>query len=250
MCHGVILRLAPEAELIDITHGIAPQHVLHGAIVLADSLPFMPVGVHLAVVDPDVGGNRRAIALRGGDGRLYVGPDNGVLLLAAERLGGVAEAVEVTRREYMLDPVSPTFHGRDVFAPVAAHLANGVPLAALGEALEPSELIRVELPAPRVEGTHVQANVLVVDRFGNVRLNVSRLELEAAGITEGDRVDVEVDSRHFSCPFGQTFVDVRRGELLLFEDSFGGIALAVNSGSAARLLGILTGQGVGLSRAS
>ncbi len=250
MCHGVIRRLAPEAELIDITHGIAPQHVLHGAIVLADSLPFMPVGVHLAVVDPDVGGNRRAIALRGGDGRLYVGPDNGVLLLAAERLGGVAEAVEVTRTEYMLEPVSPTFHGRDVFAPVAAHLANGVPLAALGEALEPAELIRVELPAPRVDGTHVQANVLVVDRFGNVRLNVSRLELEAVGITEGDRVDVEVDSRHFSCPFGRTFVDVRRGELLLFEDSSGGIALAVNSGSAARLLGILTGQGVGLSRAS
>jgi S-adenosylmethionine hydrolase len=125
----VIKRIAPEAEVIDITHGIPPQHVLQGALVLANTLPYMPVGIHLAVVDPGVGAGRKAVALRGAGGRHYVGPDNGLLIVAAERLGGVEEAVELANPELMLAPVSHTFHGRDVFAPAAARLALGTPLA-------------------------------------------------------------------------------------------------------------------------
>lgn len=249
MLHGVITSIAPWARIIDITHGIPPQHVLHGALVLADSLVFMPVGVHLAVVDPDVGGNRRAVALRGLDGRLYVGPDNGLLIPAADRLGGVGEAVEITNPAVTLDPVSPTFHGRDVFAPAAAHLANGLPLADLGPPIDPDSLVRVELPTARVEDGHVHVTVVIVDRFGNVRLNVSREDLETAGIRQGDRIEIEVDSRHFSGLFGRTFTDVGRGALLLFEDSSHTIAIAVNSGSAARLLSVLTGQGLVLTAA-
>jgi hypothetical protein len=248
VCHGVIASIAPRARIIDISHGIAPQHVLHGALVLADSLAYMPIGIHLAVVDPDVGGNRRAVVLRGVDGRLYVGPDNGLLIPAVERFGGAAEAFEITDRTYMLDPVSPTFHGRDVFAPVAAHLANGVPAGEVGARVDPADLVRVELPAARVEEGHVQTTVLIVDRFGNVRLNVSPGQLEEAGIRPGDRVDIEVDSRHFSGLYARTFTDVGRGALLLFEDASQSIAVAVNSGSAARLLTVLAGQGVGLSR--
>ncbi len=246
--HGVIAAIAPRARVIDITHGIPPQHVLHGALVLADSVAFMPIGVHLAVVDPDVGGNRRAVALRGGDGRLYVGPDNGLLVPAAERHGGIVEAVEIENAAYMLDPVSPTFHGRDVFAPVAAHLANGVTLPELGPAIGPGDLVRVELPTARIDDGHVQATVIIVDRFGNVRLNVSRADLEQAGIRAGDRVEIEVDSRHFSALYARTFTDVGRGALLLFEDSSVCMAVAVNSGSAARLLSVMTGQGIALSR--
>jgi len=248
VCHGVIASIAPAARVIDITHGIAPQHILHGALVLADSLAYMPAGIHLAIVDPDVGGNRRGIAVRSADGRLYVGPDNGLLIPAIDRFGGVVEAFELTNPAFMLDPVSPTFHGRDVFSPAAAYLANGVPPQAFGARVDPGDLVRVELPAARIEDEHVQTTVLIVDRFGNVRLNVSRGQLEEAGIHPGDTVEIEVDSRHFSALYARTFTDVGRGALLLFEDSSQSIAVAVNSGSAARLLTILTGQGVGLSR--
>ena len=139
-------RIAPEADVVDITHGIAPGDVLRGALALADALPYMPVGVHAAVVDPGVGTARRALALAGGDGRIYVGPDNGLLLLAADRLGGVREAVEITEGTYLLSPVSATFHGRDVFAPAAAHLARGLPLGELGPALDPAALARDDVP--------------------------------------------------------------------------------------------------------
>jgi S-adenosylmethionine hydrolase len=243
----VIKRIAPHADVIDITHGIAPQQVLQGALVLADTLPFMPIGVHVAVVDPGVGGNRRPLALEGGDGRLYVGPDNGLLLVAAERLSGVVEAVEIANAAYLLDPVSPTFHGRDVFSPAAAHLVLGVPLAELGPRVDPAELIRLELPVPRVEQGRIQAAVLVADRFGNVRLNVSAADLERAGISHGERVEVEVASRRYSALAARTFVDVHPGGLILYEDSSGSLALAVNRGSAARLLATVAGQEVTLS---
>src|SRR6266540_6914282 len=125
-CHGVMKRIAPEAQLIDITHGIRPGHVLQAALMLANTLPYMPKGVHLAVVDPGVGGSRRPLVLRDAEGRLYVGPDNGLLLPAVERFGGVVEAHELANPDYALQPVSRTFHGRDLFAPAAAHLANGL----------------------------------------------------------------------------------------------------------------------------
>src|SRR6184192_1149543 len=127
-CHGVIKRIAPDVEIIDITHGIRPGRILQGALVLRNTLPFMPVGVHLAVVDPGVGGSRRPLALRDAEGRIYVGPDNGLLLPSTDRFGGVAAAHELANPAYALESVSHTFHGRDLFAPAAAHLASGVPL--------------------------------------------------------------------------------------------------------------------------
>jgi S-adenosyl-L-methionine hydrolase (adenosine-forming) len=246
VCHGVIKRIAPDADLIDIAHGILPQHVLQGALVLADALPFMPVGVHLAVVDPGVGGDRRPIALRGGDGRRYVGPDNGLLLVAVERLGGIAEAVEITEPVYMLDPVSATFHGRDIFAPAAAHLAAGVELSKLGPALDPADLVPLTLPEARIEDGRVHAIVTVVDRFGNLRLNVSADALREVLIERGDAIEVEVDGRHYGAAVARTFADVGLGKLILYEDSSRSMSLAINRGSAARHLGVVTGQGVAL----
>ena len=156
-CHGVIATIAPDARVIDVTHGIRPGHVLQGALVLANTLPYMPAGVHLAVVDPGVGSSRRALALRDGEGRLYVGPDNGLLLPAAERFGGVAEAHELANPEYSLQPVSRTFHGRDLFSPAAAHLAAGVALEELGPPVDPDELVRLELPQPEVGQNRIRA---------------------------------------------------------------------------------------------
>jgi S-adenosylmethionine hydrolase len=232
--------------VIDITHGIGPQQVLRAALVLAETLPYMPRGVHLAVVDPEVGGPRRPLALRGEDGRLYVGPDNGVLLIAAERLGGVREAVEIANRLFMLEPVSPTFHGRDIFAPAAAHLSLGTPLSELGPALDPGELVRLELPRARVEKGRIQATVLRVDRFGNVRLNVAGEDLERAGIALRSQVEVEIAGRRYSAVAARVFADVRPGQVVLYEDSSRSLALAVNLGSAARLLATMEGQEVTL----
>ena len=173
-CHGVIARIAPDARVIDITHGIRPGRVLQGALMLANTLVYMPVGVHLAVVDPGVGGSRRPLALRDGSGRLYVGPDNGLLLPAADRYGGVAEAHELANPAYALDHVSRTFHGRDLFSPAAAHLALGVPLGELGPPIDPDALVRLDVPQPQVGSGRLRATVLAVDRFGNAALNLTR----------------------------------------------------------------------------
>src|SRR5919201_2979857 len=171
-CHGVIKRIAPEVQIIDLTHGIPPQGVLHGALVLAKALEYVPPGVHLAVVDPGVGTARRPLALEDGEGRLYVGPDNGLLVPAAEAGGGIAAAHELANPRYALQPVSRTFHGRDLFAPAAAHLALGVPPAELGPPLDPEVLVRIDLPEPDVGPSRIRATVLGVDRFGNEQLNV------------------------------------------------------------------------------
>lgn len=236
--------------MIDITHGIAPQNVLQGAFVLADSLPYVPAGVHVAIVDPGVGGLRRPVAVEAAGGRILIGPDNGLLLIAADRLGGISRAVELAEPEYLLQPVSPTFHGRDVFAPVAAHLVRGVSLAALGPGVEPDELVRLELPQPTVERGRIHASVLAVDRFGNVRLNVSGLDLRRAGVGHGDAVEIEIAARRYAATAARTFADVQPGEILVLEDSSASLAVAVNRGSAARTLSTVVGQEVVVRRRS
>jgi S-adenosylmethionine hydrolase len=241
-CHGVIARIAPEATIIDITHGIEPQAVLQGALVLANTVPYMPEGVHLAVVDPGVGSDRRALALRDAAGRLYVGPDNGLLVPAAERLGGVAAAWELTSREHMLEPVSMTFHGRDVFSPAAAHLAAGVAPDELGPPLEPASLVRLELPAPEVGGSHIRATVLYVDRYGNVQLNLARGDVERAGIVPGRRIEIDLGVDRYYATAARAFADARPGDIILYEDAYENIAVAVTGGNAAEMFTIRPGQ--------
>jgi S-adenosyl-L-methionine hydrolase (adenosine-forming) len=238
VCHGVILGIHPEAQIVDISHGIERYAVRQGAIVLGNTLPYMPVGVHMAVVDPQVGTERRAVALRTADGRLLVGPDNGLLSVAWERCGGVELAVDVTRSPHRLEPVSATFHGRDLFSPVAAHLAAGAELADAGDPLNPGELERVELPRPRREEDGLVAHMLVVDRFGNVGLNVSHDDLAGSGITLGGSVELDVAGERFLATYARTFADVRVGELLVYEDAYRTLAVAINRGDAAATLGL------------
>ena len=242
-------RVAPDVEIIDITHGIAPQQVLQGALVLANTLPYMPLGVHVAVVDPGVGGDRKALVLRGPEGRLYVGPDNGLLLVAAERLGGVEEAVEIADSPYLLRPLSRTFHGRDVFSPVAAHLALGVSLAEFGPPVAVAELERLDVPQPEIRGGLIRATVLYVDRFGNVQLNATSGELERTGIPPGERVELEVGFEPYFAVAARTFADVRPGDIVLYEDAYRNLALAINGGSAAEMLSARPGQEVRISAA-
>jgi S-adenosyl-L-methionine hydrolase (adenosine-forming) len=236
VCHGVIRGIHPEAEIVDITHGVERYAVRQGALVLRNTLPYMPVGVHVAVVDPQVGTERRAVALRTGDGRILVGPDNGLLSLAWGRCEGVEIAADITRSQHRLEPVSATFHGRDIFAPVAAHLAAGAELADAGDPLDPDALERVELPEPRDEDGAVVAHALVIDHFGNVGLNVDHDRLSGTGITLGGRVAVEAAGERYVATYAQTFADVKPGELIVYQDAYRTLALAVNRGNAAGTL--------------
>jgi len=241
-CHGVMRRIAPDAQIIDITHGIRPGRILQGALVLANTLAYMPKGVHLAVVDPGVGGSRRPLAIEDAEGRLYVGPDNGLLLPAADRYGGVAAAHELANPAYALARVSRTFHGRDLFSPAAAHLAAGVALADLGPPIDPDELVRIDVPEPELAASRIRATVLAVDRFGNVALNLTREQLEQVNVVPGATVELSRGDGRWFAVAARTFGDARAGELILYEDSYRNVAVAVARGSAAELLGVEEGS--------
>ena len=240
-CHGVMARIAPEARVIDVTHGVPPQAILQGAIVLRNTTPYLPVGVHLAVVDPGVGGERRAVAVRTSDGRTFVGPDNGVLLLAADALG-VAAAHELTDKRYRLADISRTFHARDVFAPAAAHLAAGVGIDQLGPAIDPAELVRIDVPDPGIGKSQVSATVVSVDRFGNVATNMRASHVAGLGLSRGDRIEVRLTFDRYYAIIADTFADAPPGELILYEDSYGLVTLAISNGNAARLTGVGPGD--------
>jgi len=246
-CRAVIKRIAPEVHVIDVTHGLVQRDVLGGAVVLRNTLPYMPDrAVHLAVVDPGVGGPRRPVALRSVGDRLFVGPDNGLLTLAADADGGVEDAHLLTNEELWLSPLSATFHGRDIFAPVAARLAAGLPLDVVGVALEPAGLVRLDVPAPEATADGIAATAVLVDRFGNVALNLSGAELEAAKL--GERLEVECGGERYFTRVVRTFSSVRPSDILVLIDSYGQVALAVNSGSASEVLGVATGDRVHLRR--
>ncbi|MEV4514167.1 SAM-dependent chlorinase/fluorinase [Dactylosporangium sp. NPDC049525] len=261
-CHGVIARLAPEARVIDVTHLVPPGDVTRGAYVLAQTVPSLPRGVHLAVVDPGVGTARRPIAIEAADGGFLVGPDNGLLIPAAEALGGIRRAVHLTDGAWFAPDVSRTFHGRDIFAPVAARLAQGADLASAGSAT--AALVR--LPPPHLERTPdgVTAEVLTVDRFGNLQLAAPAGTLPLPGgapllpggapllpggtplLSGGTPLllggTVTVNGR--PATIGGTFGDAAPGGLVVFTDSAGYLAVAVNGGSAATLLDTRAGDHV------
>jgi S-adenosyl-L-methionine hydrolase (adenosine-forming) len=246
VCRAVISQIAPEAPLIDLTHGIARQDVRQGAIALANALPVCPPGVHLAVVDPGVGSARSAVAVAAGEGRLLVGPDNGLLSRALDRLGGAAEAVELSRSPFRLEPLSATFHGRDLFAPVAAHLALGATLAEAGEPIDPASLAVLQLPAPEIGADEVIAHAIHQDGFGNVTLNLDASMLAGGPLGPGERLEVRAPDGRFEALWARTFADVEPANVLLFEDSSGALALAVSGGSAAGLLNLSTDSEVRL----
>jgi hypothetical protein len=243
ICHGVIAQICPEARVIDLSHGVPRHNVRAGAMLLEQSLPYVPAGVHLAVVDPDVGAQRRAVALELADGRRLVGPDNGLLWPAAVASGGVVAAADIALSPYRLQPVSATFHGRDIFAPVAAHLAAGVPVAQTGTPLDPAELVTLELRPPRRYDGALVAEVRYVDRFGNAQLGAAHEDLEGTGLRLGHAAAVRLpDGAEHIAQYVRTFADGAPGDLLLYEDAQRRLAVAVAHGDAARQLAISVGD--------
>lgn len=239
VCHGVMQRIAPGVPVIDLTHAIGRQDVLQGALVLGRAAAYMPGdAVYVAVVDPGVGGDRAEIAVETGTGAHLVGPDNGLLSMAWAALGGPVRAVSIASDAVLLRPVSKTFHGRDVFAPAAAHLAAGMRLEELGAPFEVGDLEMLELPGPMVAPGKIGARVMGVDGFGNVQLNIGPAELEHAGL-EGRLL---VAGR--PAPLVSVFSDVPDQAMAAIIDSQGFLALVVNQGSAASLLGLKPGATV------
>ena len=250
-CKGVIATIAPAARVIDVTHQVPPQDVRRGSRVLAQTAPWLPSAVHVAVVDPGVGTERRGVCVVAGPSVL-IGPDNGLLVPAAEALGGLTAAYELTDPAYQLPVVTTTFHGRDVFAPAAAHVCNGVAPAALGPAIEVGSLVR--LPTPTVAATpgDLRAEVLAVDGFGNVQLAAAGADLATAFGPAGPaptRLLVHAGERSWPASRGTTFGDVGPGELVVYVDSVDRVAVAVNGGAAAPRLGAAEGTTVRITRA-
>jgi S-adenosylmethionine hydrolase len=242
-CHGVLARIAPDVRIIDITHLVPPGDVRRGATVLAQTVPYLPAGIHVAVVDPGRAGSRRGVAVAAGE-RIFVGPDNGVLSWAVRGESGPVQAYELTNAKLWLEPVSATFRGRDVYAPVAAHLATGFDLAAVGPPLDPDRLTALSPPVRRVraEAGAVEGEVLSTDRFGNVQLSVTVPDLQMLGT--GAELHVTVGRRKLVVPFRDSWAAVAPGELVAYADAAGCIALAVNSGNAAQLLALPPGARV------
>ncbi|MGH3495217.1 MAG: SAM hydrolase/SAM-dependent halogenase family protein [Sciscionella sp.] len=241
-CHGVIARIAPTARVIDVTHEVSPQDIRRGALVLAQTVRYLPPAVHLGVVDPGVGSARRGVVIEVAESVL-VGPDNGLLLPAAEALGGVVAAYQLTAPEFRLPEVAATFHGRDIFAPAAAHLTLGVPPEAFGGAI--TDLVRLPDPVNETTEEGLRTEVIDVDHFGNVALAASAREL---GMDHGTQVVLHIAGADLTVPFLRTFTDAPPGEPLLLTDSAGHLALALNGGSAAAHYHIAPGTPLLLTR--
>ena len=251
ICRGVMLGIARDAQIVDITHEVAKWAVRDGAFLLWNALPYLPVGTHVAVVDPGVGTARRPIALRCGRGDVLVGPDNGLLVPAAERLGGIAEARVLDNRDLWLPATTATFHGRDIFAPVAAHLAVGTLFEAVGPALDPDELVLLPWPGATIEAGVLRTAVLYIDTFGNVKLGALAADLQAAigQPSSGDMLVLELPSGRTDVPWATTFGDVARREVMLYEDSYGRLCLAEREGDVTSRLRLAADQPVVVRRA-
>ncbi len=247
VCKAVILRAAPEAHVIDITHEIAPHDVRAGGLALARAAQYLPEGVVLAVVDPGVGTERRAVAAEVATGYL-VGPDNGLLAPAVAMLGGAKRVVSLTNPEYQLPAPGATFAGRDVFAPAAGYLAAGVEMELLGDLVDPLSLLPGLMPLSHQEGNELAGEVLWVDRYGNVQLNVDPSELVEIGLRPDAIASVQIGQERRVARWVSTYADAKPMELAIVVDSYGLISLAFDRSSAAEALRIRAGSAVTLSR--
>lgn len=243
ICRAVILGVDPAIPLIDLTHGIARQDVTAGAVALMDAAPYLPADcVTMAVVDPGVGGERRAVAVESADGRVFVGPDNGLLWPALEACGGGVAAYDIGNSPWRREPTSNTFHGRDIFAPVAARIATGARPEDGAETIDPGEIVPLELPRTTIDGDEISTAVIAVDAYGNARLGARADQL--AGAAHGDRYEIDSGAMRRQAVFVKSYASAEAKEPLLLADSNGSLSIAINGGDAASELRLVPGTAV------
>lgn len=248
ICHGVIARVDPAIPIIDLTHGIERQDIRAGAVALLDSIAFLPDdSVIVAVVDPEVGSERRALAVEAVDGMVFVGPDNGLLGGAIAARGGAKAAFEISHSPWRLEPVSDTFHGRDIFSPVAARIAAGAAIVECGVAIDHEDLVSLELPQSTTIDGDLTTAVLAIDHYGNVRLAATPSDL--GPIEPGTAIEIDTDDMRRQVVYARTYAEAEVGDPLLLVDSTGSLSVSVSGGSAAQLLRLEPGKVVRIIRA-
>jgi S-adenosyl-L-methionine hydrolase (adenosine-forming) len=248
ICRAVVLGICPAAEVLDLTHEVRKFAIRDGALALWSAVPYLPIGIHVAVIDPGVGTERRPIAIRVGRGDVLIGPDNGLLVPAGQRLGGIGEVRELANPAYRLPIVTATFHGRDIFSPAAAHLALGAAFDTLGPVVERASLVPSPLPPARPVDGGLATEVVYVDTFGNLKLSALVADVRATiGDPVGRRFELRIDDgRSLDLPWARTFGELGAGDGLLYEDAYGRACIAVNRGHAADALELRDGTAIEL----
>lgn len=244
---AVIYSINPSARVIHLMHGIESFDVTSACRTM-EAVAFMPIGIHVCVVDPGVGTKRKALVVKTRRGDFLVGPDNGCLMTALRFLGGVEKIVEITNERFFLKPVSPIFHGRHVFAPIAAHLSMGVSLEAFGKEIPLSICVPAPYAEARVAGEKIRAQVIHVNKFGSVHLNVMAGEWDKLGLRHNEKVRLVFGKKKITLPFVNTFGDVKKGKALIMKDDYGRVEVAVNQGSFVKKFGLKTNNKVAIMK--
>jgi S-adenosylmethionine hydrolase len=251
LCKGVMYSIAPELRIVDLTHQVTPYSILDGARFLYGATPYFPAGtVFVAVIDPGVGSARRAVVVKSKRGQYFVLPDNGLMTLVQDR-DGIEAAREITNRDWMIGAaLSSTFHGRDIFSPMAAHVARGEDWTKAGPPVSVNTLVRLNLAASRLEDRGLRGEVIATDGpYGNLVTNIRGEDFLKLGYGRGQNVQVTLGKREMSIPFVRTFSDVPLKKPLLYIDSRGHVGLAVNQASFAAIYEVTPPVRILISRA-
>lgn len=238
---GVAVEINPDAKVIHLMHGLPSFNLFYAARTM-ETLNYMPVGFHVCVVDPGVGTERKPIIIKVGRGDYLVGPDNGVLIPATRFLGGIKKAVEITNKKYMRQPVSPIFHGRDIFTPAAAYLSKGVKIEEFGKKLDPKTLVKAPYGEATIDEDKIHAKIISVNKFGSLHLNITHAVWDKFDVKSGDWLDLIFDDEEIEVPFVKTFGNVEKGDALIIKDDYGRIEVALNQDSFNKKYDITIGD--------
>jgi S-adenosylmethionine hydrolase len=247
MMEGTILDINPECTVIHLMHGL-PDYDISCASRTMETIIYMPVGYHVCVVDPGVGAGRKAIIIKTKRGDYLIGPDNGVLISAASMLGGLERAVEITNEKYMRHPVSPIFHGRDVFSPAAAHLSKGVPIEEFGKEIARGKLVKAPYSEAVTKGDSIECQVIHLNKYGSIHLNILHSQWDGFSVSEGQTVTLRFPKKSVDVPFFDTFGRVGEGKSLILKDDYGRVEVAVNMGNFSKKYGIRAGNRCTISK--
>lgn len=241
MMEGVIFKINPKIKVIHLMHGLPDFNIVHAARTM-ETVQYLAAGYHICIVDPGVGSQRKPLAIKVKRGDVLIGPDNGVLIPATRILGGIIKAVEITNPQYMNQPVSPIFHGRDIFAPAAAWLSLDVPLEKLGPSLDQKNLIKAPYEEAMIQNSQIKAMVISTNKFGSCHLNILPPLWDKTGIDIGQLIKIKYKKQIIQLPYQVTFSDVGKGKPLIIKDDYGRMEIALNQGSFCKKYKIKTGD--------